>query len=100
MHGIAVAVVHDAWPPGAGPRADAMVTDQPGLALGIVTADCAPVLLADAESGVVGAVHAGWRGALAGVLEATVAAMQRLGAQPHHGRGRAVHPAGLVRGEV
>ena len=81
VHGIAVAVVHDAWPPGAGPRADAMVTDQPGLALGIVTADCAPVLLADAESGVVGAVHAGWRGALAGVLEATVAAMQRLGAQ-------------------
>ncbi|MCX8133816.1 MAG: peptidoglycan editing factor PgeF [Roseococcus sp.] len=63
------------------PEADALVTDRPGLALGIVTADCAPVLLADAEAGVIGAAHAGWRGAVAGVLEATVAAMERLGAR-------------------
>jgi YfiH family protein len=64
------------------PRADAAVTATPGIALGVLTADCAPVLLADREAGVVGAAHAGWRGALDGILEATVAAMQRLGARP------------------
>jgi YfiH family protein len=58
-----------------------MVTDRPGVALGILTADCAPVLLADPEARVVGAAHAGWRGALAGVIEATLAAMARLGAR-------------------
>ncbi len=73
VHGAAVAVVDAPWPPGAGPRADAMVTRRPGLGLGIITADCAPVLFA--APGVVGAAHAGWRGALAGVLEAVVAAM-------------------------
>ena len=57
-----------------------MATDRPGIALGIITADCAPVLFADAEAGVIGAAHAGWRGAVAGVLEATVAAMVALGA--------------------
>jgi polyphenol oxidase len=62
-------------------RADAMVTATPGLALAILTADCQPVLFADAEAGVVGAAHAGWRGALDGVLEATVDAMERLGAR-------------------
>ena len=62
------------------PHADAMVTDRPGLLLGILTADCAPVLLADREAGVVGAAHAGWKGALAGVTDATVAAMEALGA--------------------
>jgi len=82
VHGAEVAVVGTPWPYGAGPRADAMVTDRPGVALGIVTADCAPVLLADLRAGVVGAVHAGWRGAVAGVLEATVDAMVRLGARP------------------
>ncbi len=80
VHGIEVAQVTEVWAPGAGPRADAAVTDRPGIALGIVTADCAPVLLVDAKAGVVGAVHAGWRGAVAGVLEATVTAMLRLGA--------------------
>lgn len=65
----------------ARPRADAMVTATPGLALGILTADCAPVLLADAEAPVIGAAHAGWKGALGGVLEAVVAAMERLGAR-------------------
>jgi YfiH family protein len=82
VHGTEVVTVTAPWPAGAGPRADAMVCAIPGLALGIVTADCAPVLLADAEAGVVGAAHAGWRGAVAGVLEATVAAMRRLGARP------------------
>ena len=81
VHGVAVAEVDAAgWAEGEGPAADAMVTRRPGVALGIVTGDCAPVLFADAEAGVVGAAHAGWRGAAAGVLEATVAAMERLGA--------------------
>ncbi len=82
VHGVTVATVSVAWAAGDGPRADAMVTDRPGLALGVVTADCAPVLLADAVAGVVGAAHAGWRGAVAGVLEATVGAMAALGADP------------------
>ena len=80
VHGPDVATVTEPWPTGSGPRADALVTNRPGIALGIVTADCTPVLLADAAAGVIGAVHAGWRGALAGVLEATVQAMQALGA--------------------
>jgi polyphenol oxidase len=63
------------------PKADAMVTKVPGLALAITTADCGPVLFADAESGVIGAAHAGWRGAVTGVLESTIAAMEKLGAQ-------------------
>lgn len=62
------------------PKVDAMVTDRPELAIGILTADCAPVLFADAEAGVIGAAHAGWKGALTGVLEATVAAMVDRGA--------------------
>ncbi len=81
VHGIDVAHVETPWEPGAGPRADAMVTDRPGLALGIITADCAPVLFADPEAGIAGAAHAGWRGAVAGVIEATIAAMTALGAR-------------------
>ncbi len=81
VHGAVVVRVTEAWPPGAGPPADAMVTDRAGIALGIVTADCAPVLFADPDAGVVGAAHAGWRGAAAGVLEATLAAMAELGAR-------------------
>ena len=73
VHGAAVAVVDEPWAPGAGPRADAMVTRRPGIGLGIITADCVPVLFA--APGVVGAAHAGWRGALAGVLEAVIGAM-------------------------
>ncbi len=65
----------------AGTKADAMVTSTKGIALGVLTADCAPVLFLDAENGVVGAAHAGWRGAFGGVLEATIAAMQALGAR-------------------
>jgi YfiH family protein len=64
------------------PHADALVTNRPGLLLGILTADCAPVLLADIEAGVVGAAHAGWKGAIGGVTDATIAAMRALGAQP------------------
>jgi len=63
-------------------EADAIVTDRAGLVLQIVTADCAPVLLSDAEAGVIGAAHAGWRGAVGGILANTVAAMERLGARP------------------
>jgi YfiH family protein len=80
VHGTHVVTVTEPWAPGRGEKADAMVTDRPDLGLGIVTADCAPVLFADASAGVVGATHAGWRGAVAGVLEATVAAMVSLGA--------------------
>jgi YfiH family protein len=81
VHGTVVAEVDAAgWAEGAGPVADAVVTRRTGIALGIVTGDCAPVLLADAEAGVLGAAHAGWRGAAAGVLEATIGAMERLGA--------------------
>ena len=64
------------------PKADAMVTKTPGLALGILTADCVPVFLADEKAGIIGAAHAGWRGALAGILEETVSAMVALGAHP------------------
>jgi YfiH family protein len=69
------------WPDDARPKADALVTDRPGLALGVLTADCTPVLLADREAGVIGAAHAGWKGAFAGVVEATIAAMEARGAQ-------------------
>ncbi|OYY91181.1 MAG: polyphenol oxidase [Sphingomonas sp. 28-66-16] len=64
----------------ARPRADAMVTDRPGLLLGILTADCAPVLFADPSAGVIGAAHAGWKGAIGGVTDSTIAAMEALGA--------------------
>ncbi|HEX4173751.1 MAG TPA: peptidoglycan editing factor PgeF [Acetobacteraceae bacterium] len=80
VHGAEVVEVTTAWSPGQGPRADAMVTARPGIALGVITADCAPILLADTSAGVVGAAHAGWRGAVAGVIEATVCAMTGLGA--------------------
>ncbi len=85
VHGAEVRMVTAPWR-GPRPEADAMVTDRPGLALAVLTADCAPVLMADVEAGVVAAAHAGWKGALAGVLEATVAAMARLGARPERVR--------------
>ena len=77
----ALAVEAGDWPDDGRPHADALVTERPGVLLGILTADCAPILLADREAGVVGAAHAGWRGALTGVGEATVAAMEQLGAR-------------------
>lgn len=82
VHGRAVASVTTAWAPGEGPQADALVTDRPGIALGILTADCVPVLLADAQAGVIGAAHAGWKGALLGITDATIEAMTALGARP------------------
>ncbi|HWA89061.1 MAG TPA: polyphenol oxidase family protein, partial [Rhizomicrobium sp.] len=78
IHSAEAVVVTEPW--AQGPQADAMATNVPGLALGILTADCAPVLFADSEAGVIGAAHAGWRGAFSGVLEATIAAMEALGA--------------------
>ena len=72
--------VNQPWDDADRPEADAMVTDRPGLLLGILTADCAPVLLADQGAGVIGAVHAGWKGALGGVTDAAIAAMEALGA--------------------
>lgn len=82
VHSPEVVVADAPWrdTPKGRPTADAVVTNQPGLVLGIVTADCAPVLFADADNGVVGAAHAGWRGAQGGVLENTLSAMQSLGA--------------------
>jgi YfiH family protein len=96
VHGIEVARVTDVWLPGQGPRADVAVTDRPGVAIGIVTADCAPVLFADAAAGVVGGAHAGWRGAVAGVLEATIVAMEALGAR----RGRIAAAVGPCIGQA
>ncbi len=80
VHGTETVVVEKPWPEDQAPRADALVTRVPGMALGILTADCAPVLLADSEARVIGAAHAGWRGALEGVIESAVAAMEDLGA--------------------
>lgn len=81
VHSADCVTVVDPWPETERPRADALVTDRPGLLLGILTADCAPVLFADREAGVIGAAHAGWKGAIGGVTDATVAAMERLGAE-------------------
>jgi YfiH family protein len=69
------------WPDDDRPHADALVTNRPGTLLGILTADCAPILLADAEAGVIGAAHAGWRGAVGGVAASTVAVLEKLGAR-------------------
>lgn len=80
IHSGDVATVAEPWGDDERPRADALVTDRAGVLLGIVTADCAPVLLADLGAGVVGAAHAGWRGAHGGVIANTVAAMESLGA--------------------
>src|SRR5437870_9865924 len=81
VHGKETAVVREPWEIGRAPRCDAMATNVSGIALGILTADCAPVLLVDAEARVIGAVHAGWKGALAGVIESAVDAMEQLGAR-------------------
>jgi polyphenol oxidase len=81
IHSAEAVEVETPWNTGEGPQADAMVTNVPSLALGILTADCAPVLFADAEAGVIGAAHAGWKGALFGVTDSAIAAMERLGAR-------------------
>lgn len=82
IHSATVITVERGWEPGSAPKADGMVTNRPGIALGVLAADCAPILFADSEAGVVGAAHGGWRGTLSGVGEATVAAMVALGARP------------------
>ena len=81
IHSANVVVAEAPWTPATRPRADAVVTRTPGLAIGVSTADCGPVLLADPDARVIGAAHAGWRGALAGVTDAAIAAMERLGAR-------------------
>jgi polyphenol oxidase len=80
VHSPHVIVAETPWTNDTRPRADAIVTRMPALAIGVTTADCGPVLFADPQARVIGAAHAGWRGALTGVIEATVAAMERLGA--------------------
>ena len=82
IHSATVLTVEVPWRQGEAPRADGMATARPGIALGVLAADCAPVLFADPDAGVIGAAHGGWRGALGGVMEATVATMTALGAQP------------------
>lgn len=84
IHSPEVVTVSQCWSPDEAPKADAMVTCTPGTGLGVLTADCAPVLFADRQNGVVGAAHAGWRGALGGVCEATIAAMETIGAERDH----------------
>ena len=81
IHSPDVVVADQPWTLENRPRADAIVTRTPRLAIGVSTADCGPLLLADAEAGVIGAAHAGWRGALTGVIEAAIAAMEKLGAE-------------------
>ncbi|MEZ5816593.1 MAG: peptidoglycan editing factor PgeF [Hyphomicrobiaceae bacterium] len=83
IHSAEAIVVTEPWTMGQNPKADAMVTRVPGLALGALAADCAPVLFAEPEARVIGAAHAGWKGALTGVLEAAIAAMESLGARRH-----------------
>ncbi|MCW8835159.1 MAG: peptidoglycan editing factor PgeF [Rhodospirillales bacterium] len=86
VHSADAVTVTAPWGEGGAPKADALVTRKRGVALGILTADCTPILFADAAGGVVGAAHAGWKGALGGIAEATVAAMEELGAK----RGRII----------
>jgi len=95
IHSATVLTVETPWRREESPRADGMATDRPGIALGVLAADCAPVLFADPAAGVIGAAHGGWRGALSGVMEATVAAMAALGARPariHAGIGPCIGP--------
>jgi YfiH family protein len=80
VHSPDVAVAEAPWPPDARPKVDAIVTRMPGVAIGVTAADCGPILFADPQARVIGAAHAGWRGAFTGVLEATVTAMENLGA--------------------
>jgi polyphenol oxidase len=82
IHSPDVVVVEQPWPHGENPKADAMVTRRPGTCLGVLSADCVPLLFADRQAGVIGAAHSGWKGALFGVAQATIAAMCKLGAEP------------------
>ena len=92
VHSPRALIAEAPWPVESPPEADAIVTRTPGLVIGALSADCAPLLFADHEAGIVGAAHAGWRGALSGIIEATVDAMEGLGAAPERIRA-AVGPA-------
>lgn len=81
IHSPDVLVADGAWPAGPRPKGDALVTNTPGIALGVSTADCGPVLFVDPQARVIGGAHAGWKGALTGVLESTIDAMEKLGAK-------------------
>lgn len=81
VHSADAVTVREPWSDDLRPHADALVTDRPGLMLGILTADCAPVLFADRDAGVIGAAHAGWKGAIGGITDSTIAAMEALGAR-------------------
>jgi YfiH family protein len=81
IHSPGAVAITELWPESARPRCDALVTATPGLALGVTGADCGMILFADQRARVIGAAHAGWKGALTGVVEATVTAMERLGAR-------------------
>jgi polyphenol oxidase len=81
VHSADVVEVNEAWPLENRPKVDGLVTKAKGLALGVLTADCGPVLFADASAGVIGCCHAGWKGALTGVTDSTVTAMEKLGAK-------------------
>jgi len=81
VHGNRAVIVSDPWEPAKAPEADAMATRAPHVSLAILTADCAPVLLADPSAHVIAAAHAGWKGALAGIIESAIAAMEELGAK-------------------
>ncbi|WP_181706732.1 peptidoglycan editing factor PgeF [Chthonobacter rhizosphaerae] len=97
VHSPDVVVAETPWAPADNPKADALVTRVPDLAIAVSSADCGPVLFADGEAGVVGAAHSGWKGAFTGVLEATVDAMERLGAD----RGRIHAVVGpMISGEA
>lgn len=102
IHSPHVVRVTTPWDPASPPQADAMVTDRPGLALGILTADCAPVLFADFDAGIVAAAHAGWKGAVGGVLQATIAEMVAMGANTsriHAAVGPCIHQPSYEVGE-
>ncbi len=81
IHSSAVVIVERTWPREAAPQADGMVTRVPEIALGVLTADCAPILFQDPVANVIGAAHGGWRGALGGVVEATIEQMEAIGAE-------------------
>jgi len=82
IHSPKAVIVQDTWQVSHAPVADALVTNQTGIAIGVLTADCLPILFADEKNGVIAAAHAGWKGAFSGVIESTIAAMQQLGATP------------------
>ena len=100
VHGASVHRVTEPDPGRSTIEADALVSDCPGVALGVLSADCAPLLLADPKAGVIGAAHAGWRGALLGIADRLVEAMIGLGADPgqHDRRRRSLHRQGVLRG--